>query len=224
MAEEQLIPDPPRKEDVLFQSGFEDWHNNACLNFSYGNDIGYTEGYRRGAYLLVEYVNEHGRDQDFLLYPIVFLYRHHIELALKAILRDAPYVLDRRPTPAEIKHSQKHRLDLLWQDVKPIFDDVAKAAGWNTLARNDKEGIDSCIRQLTELDPDSMSFRYSRSKEGSPLLPAELTCFNLRHFAELMEKLAEYLDSLNMALSVLRDAKAEMKAQWQMEMGSYGDW
>ena len=87
----------------------------ACLNASWGSDqAAYTEGYRRGARLLVEYVAENARDQDFLVYPILFLYRHHIELALKNLVMQAPYLIDRDLTDVEKSRLGKHRLDWLW--------------------------------------------------------------------------------------------------------------
>jgi hypothetical protein len=229
MAEEHLTPEPPRKEDVLFSDAFPDWRNSACLNVAHGGDEhGYSEGYRRGARFLVEHVMEHGRDQDYLVYPIIFLYRHHIELALKNIISQTPYVIDRTLTDAEKKHLGKHRLDLLWQDLKPMFNDICKAAGWGKLNNTDLEGIDSYIRQLTELDPDSFSFRYTCSKAGVPSLPSKLHRINLRHFAELMERLADCFDALDTAVSVLAEGKMEAEAEWRnqaaFDMESYGDY
>jgi len=213
---------PPRKEDVLFRDGLPDWWNNACLNVTWGGDEhGYTEGYRRGARLLVEHVIEHQREQDYLVYPVIFLYRHHIELALKNLIRHTPYLIDRPLTTEEEKHLERHRLDLLWQDLKPMFAAVCKAAGWDRLDAADEEGVDSYIRQLTALDPDSFSFRYTRSKKGAPSLPSELKRINLRHFAEMVERLADYLDGLDMAVSVLEEGKMEMEAEYRASYGDY---
>jgi hypothetical protein len=64
-----------------------DWKNNACLRN--GDEYAYREGYRKGAQILVRAVEETQSDQDFLVYPIVFLYRHHIELALKRVIKRA---------------------------------------------------------------------------------------------------------------------------------------
>ena len=120
---------PPRKGDLLFRDDLPDWHNNACLNVTWGDDqIGYTEGYRRGARLLVEHVVENAQDQDYLVYPIIFLYRHHIELALKGIIRRAPFLIDRQLTDTEKKHLGKHRLNLLWADLKPMLAEICRAA------------------------------------------------------------------------------------------------
>jgi hypothetical protein len=74
---------PPRKSDVLFGSG-TDWQTNACVN-GIGDSVAYQDGYRRAALQLAEYVCDAGRGQDFLVYPIVYLYRHHIELALNLL-------------------------------------------------------------------------------------------------------------------------------------------
>lgn len=50
---------------------------------------------------------------------MISLYPHHVELALKTIMLRIPYLLDRPLTEGEKKHLGKHRLDLLWRDLKP---------------------------------------------------------------------------------------------------------
>lgn len=216
---------PPRKGDRLFRGDLPDWPNNACLNVRRdGDPIAYTEGYRRGARLLVEYVMEHHRNQDYLVYPIIYLYRHHVELALKSLIRHTPYLIDRPLTKSEKAHLGKHRLDLLWQDLKPMLSAIGEAAGWGELDAADVEGIDDYIRQLTELDPDSFSFRYTRSKKGTPSLPAELKHINLRHFAEMLERLADFLDGLNTGLGVLTDGKSEMEAEQRNKKAQHIDY
>ena len=77
------LPPPPRREDVLFRSDRELWLTNACM--TRGNEFVYREGYRRGAKQLVDDVCAAVRHQDVLIYPIVYLYRHHVELILKRL-------------------------------------------------------------------------------------------------------------------------------------------
>lgn len=77
----------------LFQSD-NDWKNNACLNFTSDPTHGYIEGYKRAADLLVAHVMEKGKDQDYLVYPITFLYRQHLELRIKEIIADGRNLLD----------------------------------------------------------------------------------------------------------------------------------
>jgi len=85
------------------------------------DDYACREGYVRGAQILVRAVGEEERDQDFLVYPIVFLYRHYVELLLKEIIKRAPYLTDRELSEAEKRHLENHRLDLLWNDFKPLM-------------------------------------------------------------------------------------------------------
>jgi hypothetical protein len=202
---------PPRREDVLFSDIPEDSRDNAYVSLSGGdNGFGYTEGYLRGARLLVEKTLAGLEAKDLLVYPIVFLYRHHIELVLKSILRRAVYVVDFPLTGAEEKClSSSHNLDQLWQYVKPRFAAVCDSTGWENLSLADESGITSYVNQLTRIDARSYCFRYPLSTKGRPSLPFDLKRFNLRHFAELMDRLAEYLNSLDAQLSLLED--------WNME-------
>jgi hypothetical protein len=214
-------PPPPRKGDVLFRDDLPDWPNNACLNSTFGDDqLAYTEGYRRGANRLLRHVIEEQTDQDFLLYPIIFLYRHHIELILKRLIVRAPYLIDRELTETEKKHLGGHRLDLLWQDLKPMFTQICEAAGWGRPNQDDIDGIEDYIRQMVKLDPESFTFRYARSKKGDPSLPADLKRINLRHFGEVMERLASHLDGIDSATSHIEEVKLEMEAEWRSEMAA----
>jgi hypothetical protein len=216
---EYAAPQPPRKGDTLFRGDLRDWTNNACLKN--GDEYAYKEGYRRGAQILVRAVEETQSDQDFLVYPIVFLYRHHIELALKRIIKRAPYLIERPLTTAENRHLLGHRLDLLWDDFKPMEKPISEAAGWDELPAADVEGIDDYIRQLCEVDPESYSLRYAHSKKGAPSLPKELSLVNLRHFGDLMERLANYLYGLEAATAHLEDMKQEMESEMESEMADY---
>jgi len=216
-ADRYPAPPPPRKGEKLFRGDLRDWKNNACLRD--GDEYAYREGYRRGAQVLVRAVQETACDQDFLVYPIVFLYRHHIELVLKRVIKQAPYLIERPLTKAENDHLEKHRLDLLWEDFKPMASAVTKAAGWSKLPPEDVQGIDDYIRQIFEVDPASYSLRYAHSKKGDPSLPKGLTHINLRHFGELMERLASYLGGLEAAMCHLADLKQDFEA----EMASYAD-
>jgi hypothetical protein len=90
---------PPRKSDVLFGSG-TDWQVNACIN-GIDEEASYQDGYRRAALHLADYVCDTAKGQDFLVYPIVYLYRHHIELRLKS--RCGAIHRQRRSTSASVR-------------------------------------------------------------------------------------------------------------------------
>jgi hypothetical protein len=95
---------PPRKSDVLFGLG-TDWQANACVN-GIDDSMAYQDGYRRAARHLAEYVCETERGQDYLVYPIVYLYRHHIELTLKSIISVACFLVDYTLTKKRPRHAR----------------------------------------------------------------------------------------------------------------------
>ena len=108
--------------------------------------------------------------------------------------------------------------DLLWGDFKPIAATITEVGGWE-LPREDVEGIEDYIRQISNVDPRSYSLRYARTKDGDPSLPKDLTHINLRHLGELMDRLGNYLWGMDTAIGELEDLKHDYDA----EMASYAD-
>jgi hypothetical protein len=87
----------------------EDWEANACVGSTVADWIYFT-GFWRAAQRLAEHVCDTGNDQDFLIYPVVYLYRHHIELILKSIFESASSLLDRALTEDDRKTLGRHGL------------------------------------------------------------------------------------------------------------------
>jgi hypothetical protein len=131
---------------------------------------------------------------------------------LKRIIRRVLYVIDGRLNKKLREHLGKHRLDLLWEDLSEMLPAFYEAAGWDESDAVQVEGIESYIRQLSELDADSFSFRYSHSKRGKTSLPRNLKNVNLRNFGVLMGRLADYLYGMDEAVSLLGESKTEMEA------------
>jgi hypothetical protein len=207
-------PTPPRKGDRLFRCDLPDLRNNACITPNGDGQTAYAEGYRRGAKVLVEHVVAGGgNDKNCLVYPILFLYRHHIELALKRIIRRAPRLLSRSLTKDEKNHLGTHRLDWLWRDLKPMMTEILEAVGWEKVDQIDMEGVGDYVCQMSELDRDGFSSRYAHSKEGDRLLPKNLTHINIRHFAEMMDRLVNYIDGIDTATSLVEESQDDMEAE-----------
>lgn len=186
-------PPRPRNVDRLFRCDLPCEHGNARL---LSDPDAYTIGYRRAAEHLVQYVLAHQGEPGSLVYPIVFLYRHHVELALKRIIYWAPGILRRDLTKPEQDHLRAHDLRQLWHDLEPIFASICEAVNWGKPKVADLEGIREYVRQLSEVDPLSTSFRYWKSKAGNPSWPASLHSFNIRHFSEMMSRLTDFVDGL----------------------------
>lgn len=189
----------------LFGSNRSDCINNACLN--YGQQLyGYREGYKRAGLILTNHVVETGNDQDVLLYPIVFCYRHHTELMLKEMLQLAQALLD-DDTPLPLHH----RLKDLWAKAKGLLRKI-----YNAELEADFKKADEHIDQFLEVDPKGESFRFSVATDGSPTL-ASLKLINVRTFAEAMEDLSLFLDCGLMDLGEKLSWKREMEREMQME-------
>ncbi len=108
--------------------------------------------------------------------------------------------------PVFYKH---HRIDKLWQECKSILKKVEPK-----ITDKDLEAIEEEITEFSNTDPGSMAFRYPIDTEDKPSLPG-LSHINLRNLAEVMEKLAAFLDAASIAISVYQDQKSEMESAYQ---------
>lgn len=201
---------PPRKDDLLFVAGGEFPMAGACLNFS-TFDYGYREGYRRAGRLLAEYVCNECKDPDLLVYPIVHNYRHHLELMLKHLIGVGSYLSDREiNTDVRRLVLRSHNLKQLWQALKPILYAAGQSVGWKPNL-DDIEGVESYIQQVHAVDRGSFSFRYATDTKGAPSLPG-MRYLNIYQFASLMERLADYLETIAFGFSMEEDLKNEYEA------------
>jgi hypothetical protein len=186
------------------------------------SDLPYLWGYRRGARQLVEHVGEQATEQDLLVYPVVYLYRHHVELALKRLLILAADLAQEELDQKCLNDLGGHHIDQLWSDCKKILNapKIQNSCGF-TLPIEDIEGIDSYIKQLSAVDPDAQAFRYARDKKGRPSLPDGLTHINIAVFGDHMERLCSHLDGIDSYLDHMREIRDEMEAQARSEYIDY---
>lgn len=141
--------------------------------------------YKEAADVLVAVSVDDRIKRDKFIYPIVFLYRHYLELSLKEISQYA-----RRLTDQTLgMRDYNHQLDKLWDECVPLILQV-----WPDTDQTELKVVESCIAEFMRLDPASFAFRYPMAKDGSPLLPPDLRYINLKNLYEVMQKLANYLD------------------------------
>jgi hypothetical protein len=176
------LPELPDSKDTLFASA-EDWWNNACLNYFLSDWTVYAIGYKDAADILVNHVDDHGRRQDILVYPIVFLYRQYLELALKDLIRQARRLLD-DPEP----YPNNHRIDQLWALCDSLLEQVSPGDSVEY-----RKEIGRLIREFAQVDPLSMAFRYPEDKDGNPSLPG-IRHINVRNVRDVIGKITVILD------------------------------
>ncbi len=197
------IPALPSAQDKLFTDA-ADWWNTACLNWLRdGWDI-YARGYKEAADILVCHVAEQARGQDALVYPVVFLYRQYLELALKDLIRAA-----RKLQEIEDPVPMNHKIADLWSVLQQLLSKIAPGDSVEELHQ-----VGRLITEFARVDPTSMAFRYPEDREGNPSLPG-IDRINLRVVREVIAKVAVMLDGVGAQLSVWMDYRAEEAAAYE---------
>ena len=130
------------------------WRANAQMYL--GPDwVAYQHGYELATTLLLERAAS-GRDQDVLIFPILFNARQAIELALKEIIVIGMRLGHTEPYP------MTHNLLMLWE----VANGVLVAAG-----ADDQEStgaFEVLLRELHVADPTAITFRYPEDTDRGP--------------------------------------------------------
>lgn len=184
----------------------DDWRCNACLNWLHDNFELYALGYKEAADYLVAQVNETGRHQDILVFPICFLYRQYIELRLKEVIRSGRRLLG-EPGDFPQHHKIQHLWDCAVSILKKVFDEEIEPPDLLSIASH-------VVAEFSKLDPDSFAFRYPVDKQGANPLEG-LTHINLRRVAEYVSAFAEVMEAGSMAISVYMDQRSEMATYYE---------
>ena len=166
----------------------DDRQYNACLGWQADPTDAYILGFKSAADRLIKSLTENRSQLDALIYPIVFLYRHYIELSLKQIVKlGSPLTPEGRT--ARLDH---HKLLDLWSSARPIIERLCSESDVVHV-----EEADRIILRFSEIDPNSEAFRYakrSKRKGGSPSLPKDVRHINIRLLYEEMAKVSSVLD------------------------------
>ncbi|MGI4850677.1 MAG: hypothetical protein ACRYGR_01885 [Janthinobacterium lividum] len=150
-----------------------------------------ASGYKLSADIAVEQANTGPRERAVLVYPIIFAYRHYIELALKAgIATFGRY--------AGVKSDWKnHRLESLWikfaaiqKEITGIEPDEADAV------------VEGVVLEFAKVDPDSFAYRYPCDKNGK-LLPVEHSELNLAGLKAVMDRVENYFGGCESAMGAV---------------------
>ena len=196
-----------------------DWYLNACLHVTPETWDTYAEGYKRAGDILVQYVIDNNRDQDFLVYPIVYLYRQYLELRLKELIFVGSRLLDQNA-----KLPTHHDLLRLWRQVRPLIEEV-----WpNSQTNNYLDAIEDRLEELSSVDPGSYAFRYPQDIQGSPTLVG-IRHINLRQLRDVIQGISNVLDGSSIGMGeylkakheMMADYRAEMMAEYRAEMAQY---
>ena len=162
----------------------------------------FATGYRRAAERLARSLLRRRRFSDYEAYPIVFLYRHALELSLKhAIYKTAEFAGYAGSQEIDDRLYNTHRLDLLAATLKRSLtllfpDDIFLHRLLSRIAATSHE--------LADIDAASFTYRYPIDSTGQPSAQAA-QLVNLRAFVRHMSSLLEDIDTLNFGLNNTTD-------------------
>ena len=172
----------------------------------YGDDLSwerYTDSYKNVADRLVKWYGEEHRE-DSLVYPIMFLYRHYLELQLKSLLRKLFLFHG-----LQCSYPQTHKLDDLWCTVRQLMEEICPQD------TEDNKHIEARIKEFSQIDPDSESFRYPDRKrnprfENVPKQDRDyINLFQVRRIVQAMQDRLRCMDEfLYVMLQIRVDEEA----------------
>ena len=142
------------KESIF--SPHHSWRNNAYVEPDWGL---YVSGYKEAADSIVDNAEEFG--VDLLVYPVLFLYRHFLEIGLKYDL-----IVLRRYFREPPKLPTHHRLDILWQEIRSLSE-----REWNSEEHTEYyDAMGHRINEFQQVDNQSFAFRYPVTKQNTSTL------------------------------------------------------
>lgn len=177
----------------------------------------YADGFKRAAQLLISSVQS-TYEINTVVFPILFLCRHHIELMLKEIIGYGLYLNEEvRPPPGG------HDLQNLWKEAKAY---IRKEI--SDVSTDESENIEHLILEIHALDATSEGSRYpvikKRTQGGrNASFSWDSPHINLDELDVKMKTIGEFLHKVANFLSVAQDLEAEFRADYY-SYGYYYRW
>jgi hypothetical protein len=196
----------------IFDSS-DEWYYNAIIHHNTGSEStkwdAYAEGYRLAAETLSQKVFAEVSNRDTLIYPIIFLYRHYLELRFKEIIEQACFLLDEHQ-----KSTKHHDLNILWNETRRLISII-----WEKPSKEALNQIDNLVSDLSNLDKFSEHFRYPIKKNGDLTLNG-LHTINLKSFYEKISPIISNLEGMSMGIRVYQESKDEITREYRLNLGS----
>ncbi|MDN6161634.1 MAG: hypothetical protein L0K95_13345 [Tetragenococcus koreensis] len=140
----------------------------------------YTEGFYKGAVKILE--NSGSADMDYVVYPIIFSYRHYIELSLKNLDLMLELYFEER-----IKIKNTHDIcSLLCSVVETLYD--------KKIMFILPDEIQDVILNIACLDERNDRFRYAYSQCGKLSHEYDSVQYNLDKIYKAMKQVHEYFE------------------------------
>ena len=156
------------------------------------------KGYFRAGHVLVDRCCKNPYEGHYMIYPILFCYRHALEMAMKWIVGSYGNRYDvSEPKP-------DHNFLRLWESCKAIFTQADNEGATVSTAT-----VEKLIKEFHNLDASAEAFRYPVKKDGT-LIDLPNVAFNLIDLRQVVEGLENFFSGADGYLDHLCSASDEM--------------
>src|SRR5471030_463989 len=191
------------KQMAVFQSGDRSWHNGGNI------EIGlYARSLHKAAKTLIATLDlEPNPKTAWDACPAILLYRHSVEIHLKALVGEGSNFLPSPTDPITLfkTHSLRWLAQIVCQIIKAVrWENEFKCEGIATLA-----DFSVLVNELGALDPVSIAVRSGGRARHDGSMPHQLQPPNVVQFAKNLDCLLDLLDSTADALA----------AEWDLQSG-----
>jgi hypothetical protein len=167
----------------------------------------FAKGYTLAADRLAGVLLSAPRFSDYEAYPVVFLYRHALELSLKHIIYTSAKLAAFKYLDAVKTGLQNtHDLMQLSGTVQAI---LARLLPRDEMLRQTMGVVMETCHEFSEIDPRSESYRYPIDRKGQRSSKKHQVV-NLGAFAERMSSVLEDLDTIRFGLNIETDTAQEV--------------
>lgn len=177
----------PKKGDRAFRPPVS-LDRRACLEaFIMPSSGMYIVGFQQAADMIVDAAQEDGQCPDYLFFPVAYLYRHHLELMLKELVR-----LGVRMGALEACDDclARHNLHKLWNRAKEVIKEA-----WPDSPDDDLRAVEQVIIEFHKLDPSGQAFRYARDTKGNRHLGSTAKHVDMINLKRTVDAVSSFLDA-----------------------------
>ena len=190
----------------------------------------YAIGYKEAADQLVTGMEMEQPTGAYLAYPVMFLYRHYLELRLKEIVIalkelgslsvdfDRFNLWPRLPDPQE----RGHRLTYFWDSMLSHWFGAIEEKLVTGVVLEELESkydiICERIKELDEIDRSSEVFRYPVNNNGKPHQISAPDLPELNHVKDVVDAIGYHLDTIS---GLVYESKEDLKELYEGAVDSY---
>jgi hypothetical protein len=174
----------PKRGDRLLQRS-KNWYKSAEFEQErVGRHVHIWTGYKRAADALVEECERDSLERSILIYPILFNYRHALELAMKWVIEQYGLAL--------VPEKKNHNLWKLWALCRQTIIELLPECEDDEAVH----AVEQIVKDFHDLDKSGMGFRYSTTKKGVTIKLPD-TAIDLENIQDVMEGVDHFFSGVD---------------------------